>query len=284
MAYVGERVRFVLTRAGVREIALIAVIYGLYMASRLLASNDFGDAMHRAKEILRFERTTGLDWESALNDLFLRHEWLGLFGSYWYSTTHYLVTALVLVWLWRRSRTDYVTLRRALMVATMLGLAMYLLLPTAPPRFVEGYVDVLRLHSDNGWWGADASAPRGLGHLTNELAAFPSLHAGWSLWVALVVYQVARSRWLHVIGWAYPAITALVIVGTGNHWLVDAIVGWVVVLVGCVAVAPFVPIVEASFLAATPQPRSLHAPRPLGGPLPSADGAVVRGVDPGTSG
>lgn len=283
MAYVGERIRFVLTRPGLREIALIAVLYALYMASRLLASNDFGDAMHTAREILRFERTVGLDWESALNDAFVDHDWLGLLASYWYSTTHYIVTAVVLVWLWRRSRTDYIMLRRALMVATMLGLAMYLLLPTAPPRFVDGYVDVLRLHSDSGWWGSDASAPRGLGHLTNELAAFPSLHAGWSLWVALVIYQVTRNRWLHAIGWTYAVITALVIVGTGNHWLVDAIVGWVVVLVGCVAVAPFMPIVEGSFFT-TPRARSLHAPHPLGGPVPSVDGAVARVVDPGTSG
>ena len=43
-----------------------------------------------------------------------------------------------------------------------------------------------------GWWGSDASAPRGLGELTNQLAAMPSLHVGWAVWVAWVVCRLAR--------------------------------------------------------------------------------------------
>ena len=279
MTLPGERTKRIVTHAGVREVALISLIYLVYTFSRLLASNDFGLALHRARAILRFEKTVGLDWESWLNDVFIDHSWLGLLGSYWYSTAHYVVTLVVLAWLWRRSRTDYVMLRSALVVATVLGLVMYLLLPTAPPRFVEGYVDVLSLHSAEGWWGGDASAPRGLGHLTNELAAFPSLHAGWSLWVALAIYQVTRSRWLRLLGWTHAVVTAVVIVGTANHWLVDAIVGWLVVLVGCVAVAPFMPIVDGSV---TPRARSPHASHPLGGPVPTADGALSQQLEPGT--
>lgn len=285
MAVVGERTRLDSVRVGFQEFVVLGTLYAAYMASRLLASNDLGDAQHRAREILRFQKTVGLDWESWLNDVFVDHQWIGLLGSYWYSAAHYLVTVVVLVWVWRRSRSDYLTLRRALVVATVLGLGMYLLLPTAPPRFMDGYVDVLALHSADGWWGTDASAPRGLGHLTNELAAFPSLHAGWSLWVALAVYQVTRNRWLHLLGWSHAVITAVVIVGTGNHWLVDVIVGWLVVLVGCVAVAPFVPIVGESVASI---PRSLRelpqAPHPLGGPLPTADGALSRHLEPDAGG
>src|SRR5947209_3039422 len=81
---------------------------------------------------------------------------------------------------------DYSPARWALVVSCVIALACYLLLPTAPPRMTGGgYVDILSLHSDIGWWSTDASAPKGMGQLTNELAAFPSLHAGWALWVAL---------------------------------------------------------------------------------------------------
>ena len=76
------------------------------------------------------------------------------------------------------------------------------------------------------------AAPRGLGGLTNELAAFPSLHAGWSLWVALALQLYATRHWVRVLGWLYALGTAFVIVGTGNHWVIDAIVGWMVILVG----------------------------------------------------
>ena len=112
----------------------------------------------------------------------------------------------------------------------------YLLLPTAPPRLFGGYADVLALTSGDGWWGGDASAPKGLGGLTNQLAAFPSLHAGWALWVALVLQQYApRNRWgtwMRVGGWAHATITGLVVIGTGNHWVVDVLIGWLVIWLG----------------------------------------------------
>jgi hypothetical protein len=268
--------------AGLLEVAVIGALYIAYTASRLLASNDLGPAMHRAKELVRFERYVGLDWERPINHFFVDHGSIGLFGSYWYSTAHYVVTLVVLIWLWLCHRSKYVTLRRALVVATLLALGLYLLLPTAPPRFVDGFTDVLSLHSAQGWWGADASAPRGLGHLTNELAAFPSLHAGWALWVAIAVHEVTRNRALRIIGWAYPAITAAVIVGTANHWMLDVVVGWLVVLVGCVAVAPFTPIVETR--PTVPASRRPHAPAPLRPVLPAADGALPRSAEPGASG
>ncbi|SFC30031.1 PAP2 superfamily protein [Nocardioides terrae] len=266
--------------AGLLEIFLIGVLWTAYSLSRLLASNDLSAAMARAKELSRLERYVGLDWEHAINSFFVRHDMVGLFGSYWYSVAHYIVTLVVLVWLYRFHRSDYIMMRRALLVSTLLALGLYLLLPTAPPRFVDGFTDVLNLHSAQGWWGADASAPRGMGQLTNELAAFPSLHAGWALWVAIATYQVTRSRVLRTLGVAHALITAVVIVGTGNHWMLDVICGWLVVLVGCVAVAPFTPIVEARPIS--PASRRPHAPAPLGPVRPADDGALARGAESGS--
>ena len=268
--------------AGLLEIALIAILWVSYSASRLLASNDFAPALHRGKEILRLERYVGLDWEAPMNAFFADHGAVGLFGSYWYSTAHYIVTLAVLVWLYLRNRSQYVDLRRALMVATVLALCLYLLLPTAPPRFVDGFVDVLDLHSSQGWWGADASAPRGLGQLTNQLAAFPSLHAGWALWVTIAIFRVSTNRLLRALGVAHAVITAAVIVGTGNHWIFDAVMGWLVVLAGCVAVAPFMPIVETR--PSSPASRSPHAPAPLSPVRPAVDGALPRSAESSTGG
>jgi hypothetical protein len=216
------------------EFALIMALYVAYSASRLVANDSMGPALHRAKELLLVEQLVGLHWEQPINKVFEQFELLGLFGSYWYATAHYAVTAAVLVWLYRLGSERYVPARRALVIATLLGLAIYLLMPTAPPRFIDGYVDILNLHAADGWWGADASAPRGVGGLTNELAAFPSLHAGWSLWVAIVVQRNASRHWVKALGWVHCMITAVVIVGTGNHWIIDAIVGWLVIWAGFV--------------------------------------------------
>lgn len=225
----------VIRRAGI-EIALIAALYVGYCVTRTFASTAFDPARGRALDLLTFEKSWRIDIESWLNDLFFAHDWIGVAASYWYATTHYLVTLGVLVWLYRRGAL-YVTARRALVLASLIGLVFYLLMPTAPPRLVQGgYHDILSLHSSIGWWSQNGSAPKGLGNITNELAAFPSLHAGWSLWVAIVLVMAGVPRIVQGLGLAYALTMTVVIIGTGNHWLVDAVVGWAVVLVAFGAV------------------------------------------------
>lgn len=219
----------VMRRAGV-EIALIAMLYIGYCITRTFASTAFAPARGRALDILTFEQSWRFDVELWLNDLFLQHDWLAVASSYWYATTHYVVTLMVLIWIFRRSATEYLTARRALVLASLIGLVCYLLMPTAPPRLVGGYHDILSLNSGIGWWSQNGSAPKGMGNITNELAAFPSLHAGWSLWVALVLIRAGVPRIVQAMGVAYALIMVVVIVGTGNHWVLDAIVGWAVVL------------------------------------------------------
>ena len=91
---------------------------------------------------------------------------------------------------------------------------------------LAGWTDLLAVHSAAGWWGGEASAPQGLGWLTNQLAAFPSMHAGWALWVALAVSHVVRRRWIAALAWTHAILTAIVVVGTGNHWVLDVVAGW----------------------------------------------------------
>lgn len=216
-------------RAGF-EVLLILAFWVVYSLARLLADTSMQPALERADELLHIEGLLGMQWEFALNQLFTDHRVLGLFGSYWYATLHYVVTGAVLVWLWFLGTDRYGPARRALAIGTLMALIAYITLPTAPPRFIAGYVDVLQLHAADGWWGADASAPRGLGGLTNELAAFPSMHAGWALWVALALQFYATRKWVRVLGWVYALGTAVVIIGTGNHWVIDALVGWMVIV------------------------------------------------------
>ncbi len=146
-----------------------------------------------------------LDWEHSINNWFVGHAWAAVPACYWYAAAHYVVTLFVLVWLYRKGPAHYTPARWALVVSCVLGLACYLLLPTAPPRMLSGYTDVLSLHAADGWWSTDASAPKGMGGLTNELAAFPSLHAGWALWVALVVRRSTRKYWARGLAWAHAA-------------------------------------------------------------------------------
>lgn len=218
------------------EVVLLAVLYVGYSASRLLASGDRPEALDRARALLGLEQTWHLDVERALNTWVVQHDVVAVASSYWYATAHYVVTAGVLAWLFVRRPGSYPRARTALVVASLGGLACYLTMPMAPPRFVEGYDDVLALHAQAGWWGGDASAPKGLGDMTNQLAAFPSLHAGWALWVAIAAAHAGVHRAWRITAVVYALVTAFVVVGTGNHWLLDVVAGWAVVALAWVLV------------------------------------------------
>ncbi|SFC34355.1 PAP2 superfamily protein [Nocardioides terrae] len=217
-------------RSAVREIGIIALLYVGYSAARTLADGRLGPALVRAADIAHLEQMLHVPGELELNRFLTMHGWLGLAADYWYASAHYVVTGLVLIWLFRRGQDVYVPARRALAVATIVALGFYLTIPTAPPRMLPGFTDVMALHSDIGWWGSDASAPKGLGGMTNELAAFPSMHAGWALWVALGIWSATRSKLLRGAGVAYALLTGIVVIATANHWIVDVVVGQLIVL------------------------------------------------------
>jgi membrane-associated phospholipid phosphatase len=151
---------------------------------------------------------------------------LGLLCAYLYATLHYLVTPLVLGWVGIRRREAYPRARSALLLATAFGLLGYWLAPTAPPRLLDtGLTDTMAVFSGAGWWGDAASAPRGMESLSNQYAAMPSLHVGWALWVALVVYRHARGPLARGLAVAYPVLMSVVVMATANHYLLDVVAG-----------------------------------------------------------
>ncbi|KRF36985.1 phosphatase PAP2 family protein [Nocardioides sp. Soil805] len=225
-------------RDGLRELGVLALVYVGYAASRVLADDTLSPAVTRAVRILDVERLLRLDVEGGLNRWFVEHDTVGVAASFYYAGAHYVLTLLVVIWLFLRHRDAYAPARLALVGATGVALVAYLTMPTAPPRLLGGWTDLLALHSAAGWWGGEASAPQGMGWLTNQLAAFPSMHAGWALWVALAVTHVVRRRAVVVFAWTHAVLTGIVVVGTGNHWVLDVVAGWAVVLIAWQAVGP----------------------------------------------
>jgi hypothetical protein len=223
-------------RRGLRELALVAIIYAAYDASRFFVEGRQSLAVSNARSLLHLEKALGISGEKTLNLALSAHSAPAVIADYLYATTHYLVTPVVLVWLWRRHRAAYATARTTLAVATVLGLVGFSLLPVAPPRMLPGFVDTMARYAGDGWWGVDASAPRGTGHLTNEFAAMPSLHVGWALWCGWQVVRWSRASVVRALGIAYPVVTTVVVVGTANHYLLDAVAGVAVVAVAALAV------------------------------------------------
>jgi membrane-associated phospholipid phosphatase len=60
----------------------------------------------------------------------------------------------------------------------------------------------------------------------------PSLHVGWAIWSGVLLAMYARRRWVRILGGLYPAVTSLVVMATGNHYLLDVFAGALVIAWG----------------------------------------------------
>ncbi|MEB8337303.1 phosphatase PAP2 family protein [Streptomyces endophyticus] len=230
--------------AGLRwwtELPLILLVYGAYSAGRLLAGGDVRQAVDHGLAILRAEQAVHLNLEHPLNRLFTREPWIGIPADFWYASLHYLITPIVLVWLFRRRSEIYRTARTWLMTSTMIGLIGFVLLPTSPPRLLaahHGFIDTMAHYSSYGWWGGAASAPKGMGDLTNQYAAMPSLHVGWALWCGVLLWRHAKSPYVKAVGVGYPLMTTVIVMGTANHYFFDALAGVAVMAAGLLLTKP----------------------------------------------
>lgn len=218
------------------EFAIIGALYGLYS----LVRNSVGDVVARAyangRDILALQDGWGLALERGLNDWVHRTEVVAGAVALHYATLHFLVTPAVLVWLFFRRPARYRVVSGILMVTTALALIGFYWLPTAPPRLLsdEGFVDVMSQTSTWGWW--PESGTPGSDAISNQFAAMPSLHCAWATWCGLAVALLARRAWIRVAAAVYPFTTYFVVMGSGNHYLLDVVAGIAVLGAGAAVV------------------------------------------------
>ena len=118
-----------------------------------------------------------------------------------------------------------------LLSTTALALIGFSVFPLMPPRLVSdcvspyggcaGFQFVDTLRSVGGLWSFDSGA---MSDLSNQYAAMPSLHFGWSMWCCLALYPTFRSRVIRTLLVLYPMFTLFAIIVTANHYWLDGIV------------------------------------------------------------
>lgn len=204
------------------EILLIAVSYWTYSLIRNAVPEQKHEALRNADWLWRLEHHLGIAVEQSVNHAVNSATWLIVGMNYYYATLHFVVTLGVLVWLYRSHPGRYAAARLALFATTAVALFGYYFFPLAPPRLMIGgdFVDTVVVHHT---WGSMASGD--LKHMSNQYAAMPSMHIGWSLWCGLSIFALAAVPWVRVLGLLYPAATLLVIVCTANHFWLDAVGG-----------------------------------------------------------
>ncbi|MGW8376463.1 phosphatase PAP2 family protein [Streptomyces sp. ODS28] len=204
------------------EILLIGVSYWTYSLIRNAVPEQRAQALANADWIWRTEHLLGIAVEQSVNHAVNGVTWLIVTMNYYYATLHFIVTIAVLVWLYRWHPGRYAATRLVLFATTGVALLGYYLYPLAPPRLMAGgdFVDTVRVHDT---WGSMASG--NLADMSNQYAAMPSMHIGWSMWCGVTIVMLARPLWGKVLGALYPLSTLVVIVCTANHFWLDAVGG-----------------------------------------------------------
>jgi len=160
---------------------------------------------------------------------------------------HFPLPILVGFVFWLRSREHYRRFIAALLLMSLLAFVTYLFFPSAPPwyQFQEGQVSgPLVVHkilneTVDKFWGPNYFVSPLYTHLNpNQFAAFPSLHAAFPALAA--VYAWSRYRWVSIglIGWTAAVLFSIVYLG--EHYVVDALDGFLYVTVAVLLVEGFV--------------------------------------------
>ncbi|WP_333769461.1 phosphatase PAP2 family protein [Streptomyces sp. IBSBF 2435] len=211
------------------EILLIGVSYSLYSQIRNAVPQKREIALRHARSIWAFEHHVGLAVERSVNHGVNSVTWLIVGMNYYYATLHFIITVAVLVWLYIYHPGRYGPARLVVFMTTWIALIGFWAYPLAPPRLMTngGFIDTVLVHHT---WGSMSQGD--LAQVSNQYAAMPSMHIGWSLWCGITIVTLAKPLWARVLGGLYPAVTLLVIISTGNHFWMDAVGGAVCLGVG----------------------------------------------------
>lgn len=233
-----------------REVIIAATFYLIYSAIR----NSFGAgpesrsiAFRHARGIIKVESWFGLWFEPAIQQWYLGLPFNGFIRLWniFYGTAHFVVTVGVLIYTFVRAPRRYAFARTMLAATTafaLIGFATYTLMP---PRLLDadglygacssmgqGCNDYGLIDTIERWGGLWKFGEGGMAAVSNQYAAMPSLHFGWSAWCAITMILVighGRRRWLWLL---YPAITTFCIIITANHYWLDAFFGGLVLALG----------------------------------------------------
>lgn len=214
------------------EAAWFAGVLALCPIVALIEPGSVAGAVERGRALVAVERSLGLFVEPAAHAWVAARPALMAAACVFYLLVHLPATAGALLWA-RHVRPDaYPVARQILVVAQVLTVAGYLLLPTAPPRLVPelGMADTLTV-----FWGAGSAGAAQT--VQYAYAALPSGHVVFALVAGGTVAALARRPVVRALAAAYPALVVVVTVVTANHYLIDAAAAALVVAAATALVA-----------------------------------------------
>jgi membrane-associated phospholipid phosphatase len=200
--------------------------YVVYQVVRGAADRDVVTAFRNGEWVVSTEHGLGALFEPTLQRVVDTSSLMVMLTSYTYWLSQFAVVGATLLWVYFRHQERFAGFRNWLIVANLVGLLGYVLMPTAPPRMYPewGFIDTLgqfsSINHDSGL----------ISFASNPYAAMPSLHAMDALIVGVVMAGLCRTWYMKAIWLAWPAWVAFAVMSTGNHYWLDVVAGMAIAI------------------------------------------------------
>ncbi len=199
------------------ELAIVAAVLLAWHAVRIPLEGDVATSLAHAHDVLRLEQWIGLDIEQAVVER-IRGSDTETILAWLYLNLHLPVLFGFIAATRLLAPDRYPAIRTTFALSFVPAVAIIGLYPLAPPHWL----------ADFGLGGAPSEsqlADTGGALFHNTTAAAASQHFGFAVLVAAASIWLFPRSTLAYATIAYPMLVFVVIVGTGNHYILDCLVG-----------------------------------------------------------
>lgn len=171
-------------------------------------------AVDNAESLLSFQRSLPLPTEAWIQDLLVPNEAaMHVFNAFYFLGFLGFIAA-ILCWLYFEHPDNFKLFRNALAISAILAIFTIAIFPVAPPRMIAeaGVIDTF----------VYVGKPM---EFANPYAAVPSLHVGWTALAGMMMGRIIGGRRGLLIGFLPGIGMMITVIATGNHYIVDALVG-----------------------------------------------------------
>jgi len=203
------------------QVSLFAACYLGYQLVRGQADGAAATAFWNATKVIQLEHTLNIFVEPSVQAWSRGNGLVIGFADWMYVNSHYLITFGSLAFIYMRRNSSFYFVRNMFVAAMGVALIAYALYPTAPPRLMPewGFSDTIAAATGVRVDNEQASA------LLNLYAAVPSMHVCFALMVGGSMSVLTSRVWAKRVWRMYPLLVTWVVLATGNHYLLDVILG-----------------------------------------------------------
>jgi len=210
------------------QVVLWLGFYFSYLVVRSFTEGDRSKAIVNGLRVISLERRlTHHLFELTVERIADSSSFLITAAAWTYWNSEFTVIGLTLLWVYLRRHDGFSRFRNTILLANLIGLVGFVLMPTAPPwKFPD--------------WGFVAGVNHSSALLQtfgNTYAAMPSLHAADALIVGWFMVITCRTLWAKALWALWPAWVWFCVVATANHYLLDVIAGIGVAVLSLLATA-----------------------------------------------